>query len=238
MSAVAASVLCLCCFVFLASAQNKDTDKIEKAVKRSEAAAQTFEAIINLGDKSISKELLDKAEAIAVFPNLTQVNVLLDKISYSHGLVCRRTSNGWSLPAYYSFKGGSLGLSIAEVKSLDVVMLFMTEESVQWLIKKAFALDGKKRAFSGTIGTLTKEQRSSLADAHIIMYSFNDKELTGVAADSGFFSAFGVSADNNINKAVYDLKASDILLGKLPDKQSPAEGINKFTQTLTDYAAR
>ena len=60
--------LILVTFAGTVAAQKKA--RIQDATKRSRDAAQTFTEIMNVRDKAIPQELLDKAEAIAVFPGV------------------------------------------------------------------------------------------------------------------------------------------------------------------------
>ena len=62
---VAISLLSLA-FISPAAAQKKS--RLQDATRRSADAAQTFTEIMNVKDNAIPQELLDKAEAIAVFP--------------------------------------------------------------------------------------------------------------------------------------------------------------------------
>src|SRR5688500_20123407 len=55
-------------FITPAAAQKKS--RLRDATERSGEAAQTFTEIMNVKDKAIPQELLDKAEAIAVFPGV------------------------------------------------------------------------------------------------------------------------------------------------------------------------
>jgi hypothetical protein len=67
---VGLSVLCLAwlipAFSINATAQKKS--RMQDAARHSREASEVFTEIMNIREKSIPKELLDKAEAIAVFP--------------------------------------------------------------------------------------------------------------------------------------------------------------------------
>ena len=52
------------------SALAQKKSRTEDAARHASTAAKTFTEIMNVRDKAIPKELLDKAEAIAVFPGV------------------------------------------------------------------------------------------------------------------------------------------------------------------------
>ncbi len=237
-SHVLSVILVLCLFPPPVFAQKENSDEIRKAVQRSEKASQAVETIMSLADQSIPKELLDKAEAIAVFPDVVKLNLFLDKFTYGHGAVCRRISGRWSVPVYISFKGAGMTLKIVGKKSPDVVMLFMNEKAVQWLEKGAFELKGEKKAIGGPVGVSTNDQKDTVANANIIVYSLDKGQLTGSTLSSSLFNSFGITHDNNLNKALYKMKARNILAGDLNSSQPLPTGVNKFQQTLNTLLPR
>src|SRR3982751_6653912 len=109
----------------MASAQNKQAKKIKEAKERSRKAARVFTEIMAAPDKAIPHDLLNKAEAVAVFPNVIKAGFIVGGRGGS-GVISRRVTGGWSAPAFFNLGGASVGLQIG-ASSTDFVLLFMNE---------------------------------------------------------------------------------------------------------------
>ena len=87
-------VLLLLAFsVPLVSAQKKA--RTQDAMRHSSDAAKVFTEIMNVREKAIPKELLDKAEAIAVFPGVKKAAFIFGAKG-GQGVISTRTRTGWS----------------------------------------------------------------------------------------------------------------------------------------------
>lgn len=60
-------------------------------------------------DSGIPKELIDKAQAIGVFPGVLKAAFIFGGRE-GKGVISRRTPTGWSAPAFFSLGGGSITL--------------------------------------------------------------------------------------------------------------------------------
>src|SRR5947209_9906035 len=132
------------------SAQSKSAKKIDEATERSRKAARVFTEIMAAPDKAIPHDLLDKAEAVAVFPNVIKAGFIVGGRG-GHGVISRRVKGGWSAPAFFNLGGGSIGLQIG-ASSTDFVLLFMNEAAVGGLLKDKFELGGEGSVAAGPIG--------------------------------------------------------------------------------------
>src|SRR6266571_4479522 len=72
--------------------QNRDrnTKKVSEAAKQSAKAARVFDEIMGTREKSIPQDLLDKAEAVAVFPSVFKAGFIVGGRGGS-GVISRRT---------------------------------------------------------------------------------------------------------------------------------------------------
>src|SRR6266850_7969785 len=125
-------------FVFTASApagaqqgRERSTKKIREAASQSAKAARVFNEIMGTREKSIPRDLLDRAEAVAVFPSVLKAGFILGGRGGS-GVISRRVAGGWSAPAFFDLGGGSIGLQIG-ASSTDYILLFMNENAVDSL---------------------------------------------------------------------------------------------------------
>ncbi len=223
----------LCLTGAATQAQSKKTmKKINEATARSQKAAKVFTEIMAAPDKGIPKDWLDKAEAVAVFPNVIKAGFIIGGRGGS-GVISRRIKGGWSAPAFFKLGGGSIGLQIG-ASSTDFVLLFMNEDALKGLLEDKLEIGGEGSVAAGPVGRAASASTNVTLDAGILSYSrskglFAGLELKGVVIDP----------DNDDNEAVYGMKASDILTGsnKLSLARMPA-GVRIFPRTLSRYSVR
>jgi lipid-binding SYLF domain-containing protein len=223
----------LCLAATVAEAQSKKTTKkINEATARSQKAARVFTEIMAAPDKAIPKDLIDKAEAVAVFPNVIKAGFIIGGRGGS-GVISRRVNGGWSAPAFFKLGGGSIGLQIG-ASSTDFVLLFMNPDALKGLLEDKLEIGGEGSIAAGPVGRAASASTNATLDAGILSYSrskglFAGLELKGVV----------INPDNDDNEAVYGMKANDILTGsnKLSLARMPA-GVRIFPRTLSRYSVR
>jgi len=228
---LAAIVLLGLSVVSMAPAQSKDAKKLADATKNTQEAADTFTEIMNVPDKGIPRDLLNKDEAIGVF-EVVKAGFIVGGRS-GHGVISRRVKGGWGAPAFYNLNGGSFGLQIGAAK-LELILLFMNTGAVESLMKDKFEMGGEGSVAAGPVGRSAAASTDAQLKAQILSYSrskglFAGLELKGVV----------ISPDNNDNQPVYGIKANEILA---PTKQwkitdMPA-GVRIFPRTLERYSTR
>ena len=220
--------LLLCSFVVPASAQKKT--RLQDATKRAGEAAQTFTEIMNIRDKAIPQELLDKAEAIAVFPGVIKAAFIFGGRG-GKGVISRRVKGGWTAPAFFNLGGGSFGAQIGAQKN-DYIFLIMNEDGVKGLLEDKFEMGGEAGLVAGPIGREVAASTNTTLDAGILSYSRSKGAFIGAA-----LKGVVISPDNDLNEAVYGTKARDILLSApIPLARMPA-GVRIFPRTLARYSA-
>jgi len=222
------SLIVLTCVVAV-SAQKKT--RLQDATRHATAAAKVFTEIMNVRDKAIPKELLDKAEAIAVFPGVIKAAFIFGGRG-GQGVISRRTRNGWSPPAFFNLSGGSFGAQIGAQKN-DYVFLIMNEEGVKGLLEDKFEMGGEVGVVAGPVGREAAASTNTTLDAGILSYSRSKGAFIGAA-----LKGVVISPDNNLNEAVYGKKATEILTGRpMTLSQMPA-GVRIFPRTLARYSHR
>src|SRR5436190_14944530 len=161
---------------------------------------------MNIAEKAIPQSLLDRAEAIAVFPDVIKAGFIIGGRGGS-GVISRRVKGGWSAPALFNLGGGSIGLQIGASKT-DFVLLFMNQDALKGLLEDKFEIGGEGSVAAGPVGRAASASTDAQLKAGIISYSrskglFAGLELKGVV----------INPDNDDNRAVYGLTARDILTG-------------------------
>jgi len=212
-----------------ASAQKKS--RTQDAERHAREAADAFGDIMNVKDKAIPKELLDKAEAIAVFPGVVKAAFIVGGRG-GQGVISRRMKGGWSAPAFFNINGGSFGPQIGAQKT-DYVFLIMNQDGVDGLLKDKFELGGEAGVAAGPIGREAAASTSPRLDAGILSYSRSKGAYIGAALKGAY-----ISPDNDLNQAIYNAKGSEVLTGKpLSLGQMPAS-VRIFPRTLVRYSIR
>lgn len=226
--AVFSAVLLLTIPAPLASAKK---DRLEDATRHSREAAEVFTEIMNVREKAIPKELLDKAEAIAVFPGVIKAAFIFGGKG-GQGVISRRTRNGWSAPAFLNLGGGSFGAQIGATKT-DYVLLIMNESGLDGLLKDKMELGGEVGVAAGPVGREAAASTNPRLDAGILSYSRSKGAFIGAALKGAV-----INHDNDLNEAVYKMKASELLTnGSMTLSQMPV-GVRIFPRTLGRYSPR
>jgi lipid-binding SYLF domain-containing protein len=215
--------------VITATAQKKS--RLQDATRHSREAAEVFTEIMNIRDRAIPKELLDKAEAIAVFPDVVKAAFIFGGRG-GQGLISRRTRNGWSPPAFFNLSGGSFGAQIGASKT-DYVLLIMNEDGINGLLKDKFEVGGEIGVAAGPVGREAAASTNPRLDAGILSYSRSKGAFIGAALKGAV-----ISPDNDLNEAVYDMKGKEVLTeSKMTVGQMPA-GVRIFPRTLARYSPK
>lgn len=229
---ISASIALSATLIAVAQAQTKNAKKLADATKEAQKASDVFTQIMNVPDKAIPHNLLDKAEAVAVFPGVIKAGFIVGGRG-GHGVISRRGRGGWSAPAFFNLGGGSVGLQIGASKT-DFVLLFMNPEALGGLLQDKFEIGGEGSAAAGPVGRSASASTDAQLKAGILSYSrskglFAGLEIKGVV----------ISADNDDNVAVYGKKGPEILsptqrwtMSKMP------AGVRIFPRTLARYSTR
>ncbi len=201
------------------------------AARHASTAAKAFTEIMNVRDKAIPQELLDNAEAIAVFPGVIKAAFIFGGRG-GQGVISRRVKGGWSAPAFFNLGGGSFGAQIGAQKN-DYVFLIMNEDGIKGLLEDKFELGGEAGIVAGPIGREAAASTNPTLDAGILSYSRSKGAFIGAALKGAV-----ISPDNDLNEAVYGMKAKEILTGTpIPLGKMPAS-VRIFPRTLARYSIR
>ncbi|HWP44932.1 MAG TPA: lipid-binding SYLF domain-containing protein, partial [Blastocatellia bacterium] len=102
-------------------------------LQRLRRATEVFSEIMRTPDKGIPRDLLDRAECVAIVPGLKKGGLGIGG-RYGKGIVmCRRPGRRWSAPSFLTVEGGSIGLQIG-FQQIDLVMLIMNREGMEKLV--------------------------------------------------------------------------------------------------------
>lgn len=208
------------------------------AVTRSEDAGRIMSILAQLPDSGMPKELIDRAEAIAVFPKVVRHTDIITHVSKGYGVISARQDQGWTMPAFYRFRGEGFGGPFSDPDAKCVILLFMNKDALSWFEKGGVSLKNERKAVEGPVGTITVQQRKELENVPILAYSYFNGVLKGTAFGKSFWKSFSLNPDNNINKPVYGVKGREVLTGKKMDPASVLTGISAYRDVLTKHYGR
>ena len=207
-------------------------DRQKDATRHSSDAAKVFTEIMNVREKAIPKELLDKAEAIAVFPGVIKAAFIFGGKG-GQGVISRRTRKGWTAPAFFNLSGGSFGAQIGATKT-DYVLLIMNQDGLNGLLKDKFEIGGEVGVAAGPVGREAAASTNPRLDAGILSYSRSKGAFIGAALKGAV-----ISPDNDLNEAVYEGKnAKDVLTNNSMTLSQMPAGVRIFPRTLARYSLR
>lgn len=195
------------------------------AGRRAADAARFFNEIMGAPDNGIPKELVDKAQAIAVFQKVLKAAFIVGGRE-GKGVISRRIPTGWSAPAFFNLAGGSFGAQLG-VDRIDYVLLIMNENGLNKLLEDKLELGGEAGVAAGPVGREASAATDAQLDVEILTYSRSKGAFIGAA-----LKGTTITPDNNLNRAVYGLNARDVLSG---GGSGTPNAVLVYPQTLSRY---
>jgi len=166
--------------------------------KRVRDAASAFQAVMHAPDNAIPQAILDKAEGIAVFPNVLKVAVGFGG-ERGKGVISvrNRATNTWSAPAFLTLTGGSWGAQIGG-QSTDIILVVMNRRGLESLMNSEFKIGGEASAAAGPVGRHASASTDAAMHAEILSYSRSRGLFAGVS-----LSGAAVREDMDSNEHFY-----------------------------------
>ncbi len=237
MSSVVLALSLILLLLLLPATAAAQQNKFEDARERSADAARIIELVTLVSEGGIPKELVDKAEAVGVFPRVERETAFITQATLGYGVISARTESGWTLPAFYVFGGSGYGNPFAKDERYGVILLFMTKDAVAAFEKGGVKLANEKKALAGPVGAVTDEQRKEIEGAHILAYAYFNGKLKGTTYGKSFWKSFALNPDNNINKPLYGMKGREVLTGKQVNATSLPTEIPAYQTALQKFYA-
>jgi lipid-binding SYLF domain-containing protein len=202
----------------------------DKVADRLYESSKVLDELVQAPDGGVPKDLLQKAECVAVIPAVKKAALGVGG-NYGRGVVACKKDGGkgpWGAPSMISLSGGSFGFQLGG-QSNDVVMLFMTPDSIKHLLKDKVTLGADASAAAGPKGREASAQTNATMRAEILTYARSRGLFAGISLKGAV-----LKPDNDANKALYsgEVDAKALLVegkGTVPD---PAK---KFIDTLSKF---
>jgi lipid-binding SYLF domain-containing protein len=202
---------------FAAYPAHAETNKWIRLVERS---GVVLSQVQEMPDTGIPGDLLKKCAAIAVFPDTVSAGLGIGG-KYGQGIIMVKGKRGkWSPPAIFTIAGASFGFQIGGQAS-DIVLLIMTERSVEAILKGKFKLGVDGAVAAGPVG----REAEVATDAHlggILTYSRTRGLFAGVKLEGAVITQHWEGDKQLYGKS---LSAEEILLENKAQMPDSADGI-------------
>ena len=202
-------------------AQAEQTERIRHATT-------VLEEIMGAADQAIPSGVLEKGEAIAVFPSTIKGGFILAAHRGKGVLSVRDRQTGtWSLPAFLTVTGGSIG-----AQSIDLVLVVMNRRGLENLLRNQFKIGADGSVTAGPVGRSAEASTDIQLRAEILSYSRARGLFAGVSLNGA-----AIRQDLDANEAFYGEphRTRAIVLDGGAKPQSSAD-IDAWHQALTKYA--
>ncbi len=218
-----------CCAMFLMAGAlvfgETDSDK------RLKSAAEAFQDVMGIPDKSIPQELLNKAYCVIIVPNLKK-GAFVFGAQYGKGFVtCRKKDNvGWTATGAIRIEGGSFGLQIGGTET-DVFMLVTNQRGMDRLLSSKFTIGGDATAAAGPVGRSTQAETDAALTAEILTWSRARGLFAGISLKGST-----LRPDDDDNKELYGKNITNREI--LTDDVVPPASAKPLLDDLNRYSSR
>lgn len=205
----------------------------EAPSQRVDRAIATLKDMMDREGDKIPPEVVQNAEAIAIFPDLTKAGIIVGG-RYGTGVMMVNQDGNWNGPLFLSIYGASVGAQLG-VESTDMVMAFMDQESLRDLQDGTLEFGAEASVTAGYYGE--KAKASTAAD--ILGYQDTSGLFAGVSLSSGYIEVnqtanedFFQQEQEGETRAYYPT-TEDILTGK----ETPQTDLgSQLSDVLSQYA--
>ena len=172
--------------------------------ERLRDAGKILEEIMNVPEQAIPTAILEKAEAIAIFPSVIKGGFGIGA-QHGRGVLSARNSEtgGWSQPAFLSLNGGSFGAQFG-VQAVDLVLVVMNRRGLDNLLKNEFKIGANASVAAGPVGRGAEASTDIGLRAEILSYSRARGLFAGITLNGA-----AIQEDEDANKAFYGRPVSN-----------------------------
>ena len=204
------------------------SDEAERVARATTVLEETMEA----PDAAIPRAVLDRAEAVAIFPNTVKAGFIFGG-HRGRGVISAlsRDTGTWSPPAFLTLTGGSFGLQIGG-QSVDLVLVVMNRRGLEQLLKNEFKIGADASAVVGPLGRDAEASTDILLRAEILSYSRTRGVFAGVSIKGST-----ISADEDANERFYSerLTSQQIVLEGAVGPSVAPQAVSDLRESLRTH---
>ena len=203
-------------------------DSPAKVDNRLTSATRILHQLADVPDKGIPDRIAKKARCVVVIPGFKK-GAFLGGAQYGQGVAtCFDTGKGWSAPVFVQMAGVSFGLQ-AGAQETDLVLVGVSKNSGDDLLKAKLKLGGAAAAAAGPVGRDSQADTTELASAEFLTYSRNKGLFAGVD-----LTGDEVNQNENGTRALYgkDFSYKAILNGDVPPPAAAKPFLREVTRVF------
>lgn len=216
-------VAALCAAGIQLSAQSDQADRIQES-------KVVLDEIMSAPDSAIPRSVLDRAEAIAVFPSTLKAGFLIGA-QRGKGIISVRNRNAgeWSPPAFLTLTGGSIGAQIGG-ESVDIVLIVMNRRGLEHLLQNQFKIGGEASVSAGPVGRNAEASTDIQLRAEILSYSRSRGLFAGITLKGS-----AIRQDVDANRAFYGraFRTRDIVLDQKAANPMAPEIVSEWRSAVS-----
>jgi lipid-binding SYLF domain-containing protein len=200
----------------------------DKVADRLWESSKVVDELVKAPDSDIPKEILKKAECIAVIPGLKKAALGFGGELGKGAVSCKKDGGKgpFGAPALISITGGSFGFQLG-AQETDVVMLFMTPDSFKYLMRDKVTLGVDASAAGGPKGREASAETNATMRSEILTYSRARGLFAGISLKGA-----ALRPDKDANKKLYGKEIEVKELVETGNVEIP-EPAKKFVQSVS-----
>jgi SH3 domain-containing YSC84-like protein 1 len=173
-------------------------------------AAIVLREIMEVPEKGIPRDLLNKAACVAIIPSMKKGGFVFGG-NYGKGVIsCRslQDDGAWSPPSMLMIGGGSFGLQLG-AQAVDLVLVVMNLSGLESLLDSKFTLGADASVAAGPVGRTAAAETDAWMSAKILAYSRSRGLFGGLIVKGAV-----LRPDNDANTVLYgkNVVPRDVLL--------------------------
>jgi lipid-binding SYLF domain-containing protein len=204
----------------------------DKIADRLWESSKVVDELVKAPDSDIPKDLLKKAECIAVIPGLKKAALGFGGELGKGAVSCKKDGGKgpFGAPALISITGGSFGFQLG-AQETDVVMLFMTPDSFKYLMRDKVTLGVDASAAGGPKGREASAETNASMRSEILTYSRARGLFAGISLKGA-----ALRPDKDANKKLY---GKEIEVKELVETGNVAipEPARKFVESVSQASS-
>jgi SH3 domain-containing YSC84-like protein 1 len=204
----------------------------DKIADRLWESSKVVDELVKAPDSDIPKDLLKKAECIAVIPGLKKAALGFGGELGKGAVSCKKDGGKgpFGAPALISITGGSFGFQLG-AQETDVVMLFMTPDSFKYLMRDKVTLGVDASAAGGPKGREASAETNASMRSEILTYSRARGLFAGISLKGA-----ALRPDKDANKKLYGKEIEVKELVETGNVEIP-EPARKFVESVSQASS-
>jgi lipid-binding SYLF domain-containing protein len=199
--------------------------------RRVTTAATVLEEVMDAPDQGVPRGIMEKAEAVAVFPALVKGGFVFGG-QFGRGVISARdrATGRWSAPAFLTIAGGSVGLQIG-AQAVDLVLVVQDRRGLEQLVGNQFKIGADAGVAAGPVGRDASAATDIQLRAKILSYSRTRGIFAGMTINGST-----ISQDRDANGRFYGTRFTTRQV-LFDGRAGSADPVPAWRATLARYAA-